>query len=125
MARDAGDVRGLCDTPGELGVAGDVTGGSVTKGASAVLMKPLMKRVPADAPGRHATGSCLPDEAPYAVRLVVHRAVIPHLLRPGLRVPRPGGQAHGVRDAGRGGPVAAVAARPGALVLRPGPLERR
>ena len=45
-------------------------------------MKPLMKRVPANAPGRHATGSRLADRPARLVRAVVHCSVVPHVLRP-------------------------------------------
>ncbi len=38
-----------------------------------------------------------------AVPAVVHRAVIPHVLRAGRRVPGPDGQADGVRHADRSG----------------------
>jgi phosphoenolpyruvate---glycerone phosphotransferase subunit DhaK len=69
-----------------------------------------MKRVPADAPGCHATGSGLADDAACFVRLAVYRPLLPHVLRPGLRVPRPGGAADGMRDAGRRGAVAVLAA---------------
>src|SRR5271169_1133744 len=50
-------------------------------GSIAVLMKPLMKRIPADAPGRYATGSRLSHGPAVAVRPVVHRPVVPHVLR--------------------------------------------
>src|SRR5579883_2214900 len=89
------------------------------RGASAVLTKPPLKRVPSDAPGRNTTGSGVADDAAVFLRAAVHGAVVPHVLRPGLRVPRPAREEDGLRDADRGGPVAAVAARPGALFLLP------
>lgn len=46
-----------------------------------MLMKPLMKRIPADAPRRYATGSRLSHGPAVVVRPVVHRPVVPHVLR--------------------------------------------
>ncbi len=48
---------GVCDTPRDLAGRGAAAGVDVRKGASAVLVKPPMKRNPADAAGRHAPGS--------------------------------------------------------------------
>src|SRR5512135_429418 len=76
-----------------------------------------------DDPGCDATASWLAGGPAGRVRAAVHRPVIPYLLRPGLRVPGPDRQKDGVRDAGRRGPVAGLAARPGALVLLPRPVE--
>ena len=56
-------------------------------------------------PGCHATGSGVPDDAACLVRTAVHRTVVPHVLRPGLRFPRPAREADGVRHAVGGGPV--------------------
>ena len=78
------------------------------KGASAVLVKPPIERVPADAPGYDATCSRLAGGAAGRFQPAVHRPVVPHVLRPGLRVPRPDGQAHRVRHADRSGPVPVV-----------------
>ncbi len=53
----------------------------------------------------------VPRLAPGAaclLRPVVHRHVDPHVLRPGLRVHRADGEADGMRDAGRDGPVQVV-----------------
>ena len=110
------------DTPCDLGMQ---QGEQVDEGASAVLVKPLKKRVPADAPGYDATGSCLVHVTAGGFRAVVHCPVVPYVLDAGLRVPGPYGKADGVRDADRGGPGAGVAARPGALVLLSRPLEPR
>ena len=90
-----------------------------------MLMKPPMKRVPADAPGCDATGS--------RSLMTLLAVFAPLFTAPsfrtfcgaGLRVPRPDREADGVRHAGRGGPVPALAARPGALVLLPRPVEPR
>src|SRR6266566_2056329 len=98
------------DTPRDLGRCEDSAGGGVNKGASAVLMKPLMKRVPADAPGRHATASRLAGERACLLRLVVHCPVLPYFHDAGLRVPRADRETDGVRHAGRRGPVCDLAA---------------
>src|ERR1700722_12900860 len=70
----------------------------------------IMKRAAADAPGRNAAGPGVADDAAGRVLPAVHRAVVPHVHHAGLRFPRAAGEADGVRHAGRGGPVAAVAA---------------
>src|ERR1022692_3031064 len=114
--------------PGRCGRAGwlrRISDGGAVARAPAVLSKPLMKRIPADAPGRNAPCSFLADEPAGGAVPAVHRAVVPHVLWPGLRVPHADGEADGVRDADRGGPGAGVAARPGALVLLSRPLEPR
>ena len=80
-----------------------------------MLMRPPLKRSPAGAPGCHAAGSGVATDAADWFRPVVHCPVLPHVLRPGLRVCRADREADGVRHAGRRGP--------GALVLRPGPVE--
>jgi hypothetical protein len=46
---------------------------------------PLMKRIPADAPGCDAAGPGVADDAAGRVLPAVHRPVVPHVLRPGLR----------------------------------------
>src|SRR5258707_1272919 len=92
---------------------------------SGVVAKPLMKRISADAPRCGAAGPGVPDDAARRVLPAVHRAVVSRVHDAGLWFPRPVREADGVRDAGRGGPVAAVAARPGALFLLPRSLESR
>jgi hypothetical protein len=84
--------------------SGILVGEGVRRGASAVLLKPPDEAgFPANALSCHATCSCLADDAAYVPCAAVHRAVVPHLLRPGLRVPSADGTAHSVRHAGRGG----------------------
>src|SRR5579859_5492840 len=60
---------------------------------------PLMKRVPADAPGCSAAGSGVADDAAGRVLAVVHRLVVSHVLRPSLRFPRTLRSADRVRHA--------------------------
>src|SRR5271166_2795571 len=106
---------------GACGMLSMMAGG----GAAGRARMPLMKRVPADAPGCRAAGPGVADDAARLVRAAVHRPVVPHVHDAGLRFPRAVREADGVRDADRGGPVAAVAARPCALFLLPRPLEPR
>ena len=89
-----------------------------------MLTKPPLKRIPSDAPGRNPTGSGVAADAAVFLLAVVHDAVVPHVLRAGLRFSRPAREAHRLRDADGLRPVAAVAARPGALLLLPRPVER-
>src|SRR6185312_6887346 len=87
-----------------LRVVWGMAGRGVGEGASAVLTEPSMKRIPADARGCHAAGSRVADEAADRSCPVVHRPVVPRLLRPGVRFPGADREADGVRDAGRDGP---------------------
>src|SRR5262249_32459670 len=74
-------------------------------------------KVSADAPGPDRTASRLADGAARGVPAAVHRAVVPHVLRPGRGVPGADGPADGVRHADRRGPVPGVEPPPGAPVL--------
>src|SRR6266516_287069 len=104
-----GDPRGMTfragsDTPGDLGSnTSDHDQGSI--GVSITSPK-----VSADAPGPDGTASRLADGTARLLPAAVHRPVVPHLLRPGRRVPRPDGPADGVRDADRRRAVGGVAA---------------
>ena len=86
---------------------------------------PLVKRIPLMLPD-----AALPVPASLMTLLAAFSPLFtapwfPHVHDAGLRFPRPVREADGLRDADRGGPVAAVAARPGAPFLLPRPLEPR
>src|SRR5680860_605584 len=76
----------------------------------------------ADAPGVEPSAARLADGDADAVPALLHRANVSDLLRAGRRVLGPAGPSYGLRDADRGGVVAAVVSSPGASVLLPRPL---
>src|SRR6266536_3685497 len=100
----------------------DPTAGTMIKGASELFTtSPVESR--ADAPGLDPTAVC--DGTAGFLPAVVHRPVIPHVLRVGWGVPRADRAAHRVRHADRRRAVAAVGPSPGAPVLLPCPVEHR
>jgi hypothetical protein len=64
----AGSALGDGDTQCDMGRRGGAGVPGVMAGVSAVLEKPLMQRIHANAPGYHAAGSRLADELPGGVR---------------------------------------------------------
>src|SRR5262249_42419385 len=69
--------------------------------------------------------TCLVCGAFGGAAAVFHRPVVPHVLRAGRGPGRAGAAPHLRRDAAGGGAVPGLAAGPGALLFRPGPVGDR